>query len=131
MAVNAGILRAVVSFNRVESETAFERHRSRIAMKDVKTALALKKHLTSFLGLQEFSRKYGLGDFYVKLYHMAPKSGGKRDNFALTTDEQWNLELPTMLAGTDSELNSLYQGDLVFGIGINIFNNYSTSARWI
>ncbi|PFX27112.1 hypothetical protein AWC38_SpisGene8180 [Stylophora pistillata] len=37
---------------------------------------------------------------------MAPKSGGKSNNFALTTDEQWNLELPTMLAGIGSELNS-------------------------
>ena len=34
----------------------------------------------------------------MKLYHMAPKPGGKSDNFAITTDEQWNLELPTMLA---------------------------------
>ena len=43
MAVNAGILRAVVSFYRDESETAFDRHKSRIPIKDVKTVLALKK----------------------------------------------------------------------------------------
>ena len=41
MAVNAGILRAVVGFYRIEPETAFERHRSRIPIKDVKTVLAL------------------------------------------------------------------------------------------
>ena len=51
---------------------------------------------------------------------MAPKSGGKSDNFALTTDEQWNLELPIMLAGTESELNSMYLNDLVFSSDINI-----------
>ena len=79
MAVNAGILRAVVSFYRIESETTFERHRSRIPIKDVKTALALIKHPTSFLGLKDLSSKYGLGDFDVNLYHMAPKSGGKSD----------------------------------------------------
>ena len=27
--------------------------------------------------------KYGLRDFDVKLYHMAPKSGGKSDNIIL------------------------------------------------
>ncbi|PFX14849.1 Sushi, von Willebrand factor type A, EGF and pentraxin domain-containing protein 1 [Stylophora pistillata] len=42
-------------------------------------------------GNKELSGKYGLGDFDVKLYHMAPKSGGKSDNFALTTDEQKNF----------------------------------------
>ena len=108
MAVNAGILRAVVNFYRIESETAFDRHRSRIPIKDVKTVLMLKKHIISFLGLKELSGKYGFGDFDVKLYHMALKSGGKSDNFVLTMDEQWNLELSTMLAGTVSELNSIY-----------------------
>ena len=33
MAVNAGILKAVVSFYRIDSETAFERHVSRIPTK--------------------------------------------------------------------------------------------------
>ena len=44
----------------------------------------------------------------MKLYHMVPKSGGKSNNVALTTDEQRNLELPTILAGTGGELNSMY-----------------------
>ena len=56
----------------------------------------------------------------MKLYHMAPKSGGKSDNLTLTTEEQWNLELPTILAGTGSALNSMYWNGLVFGIDINI-----------
>ena len=56
----------------------------------------------------------------MKLYHMAPKSGGKNVNFVLATDEQWNLELPTILAGTGSELNSMYWNGLVVGIDINI-----------
>ena len=45
MAVNAGILKAVVSFYRIDSATAFERHRSRIPVNDVDTVLALKKQL--------------------------------------------------------------------------------------
>ncbi|PFX30018.1 hypothetical protein AWC38_SpisGene5235 [Stylophora pistillata] len=56
---------------------------------------------------------------------MAPKSGGKSDNFSLTTAEQWNLELPTMLAGT----GSMYWSGLVFGIGINISAHYDPCAK--
>ncbi|RMX57890.1 hypothetical protein pdam_00006709 [Pocillopora damicornis] len=48
-----------------------------IPINNVNTILALKKHLISFLGLKELSNKYGLGDFDVKLYHMAPKSEGR------------------------------------------------------
>ena len=53
MAVNDGIFKAVVSFYRIDSETACERHRSRIPINDVDTIPALKKHLISFLGLKE------------------------------------------------------------------------------
>ena len=56
----------------------------------------------------------------MKLHHMAPKSGEKRHNFALTSNERWNLELPTILAGTGSELNSMCWNGLVFCIDINI-----------
>ena len=101
----------LVSFYQIDSETAFERHRSSIPFHNVNTVLALKKHLISFLGLKELSSKYGLRDFDVKL----------RVNFPLTTDDQRNLELPrTILAGTGSELNSMYGNGLVFGIDINI-----------
>ena len=109
MAVNAGIIKAIVSFYRINSDTAFERHRSRIPIRDdLNTVQALKKHLVSFLGLKELSIKYGLGEFEVKIYNMVPKPGGKSDNFAVTTDEQWKLELPNMLDGTGSEMNSMY-----------------------
>ena len=50
MAVNAGILKAVVSFYRIDSETAFERHVSRIPIK-CKRRMDAEKHLISFLGL--------------------------------------------------------------------------------
>ena len=52
--------------------------------------------------------KYGLGDFDIKLYRMAPKPGGKSDNFAITTDDQWKLELPSMLGDSGGEMNSMY-----------------------
>ena len=72
---------------------------------------ALKENLVSFLGLKELSNKYGVkyghGDFEIEMYRIAPKSGGKSDNFAITTNEQWKLELPNMLDGTGSEINSM------------------------
>ena len=74
------------------------------------TVQALKKHFVSFLGLKELSSTYGLRNFEIEniMYHMAPKLGGKRDNFAIATDEQWKLELPSMLDGTENEMNSMY-----------------------
>ena len=47
---------------------------------------------------------------------MVPKPGGKSDNFAVTTDEQWKLGLPNTLDqdGTVSEMNRC--NALVFGI---------------
>ena len=55
----------LVSFYRINSETAFESHRSRIPIKNINTALTLKKHLIWFLGLKElptWPSKYGLRD---------------------------------------------------------------------
>jgi len=75
---------------------------------DVNTVHTLEKHLVSFLGLEELASKYGLGDFDIKVYRMAPKPGGKSDNFVITTDDQWKLELPSMLDDTGSEMNSIY-----------------------
>ena len=33
---------------------------------------------------------------------------GESDNFTITTDDQWKLELPSLLDGTGSEMNSMY-----------------------
>ena len=51
---------------------------------------------------------------------MAPNPGGKSDNFAVTTEEQWKLELPNTLDGTGSEMNSMYFNTLVFGTDRNM-----------
>ena len=78
------------SFYHVNLDTAFERQRSRIPgpINGLNTVHALKKHLIQFLGLKELTIKYGLGDFDIKLYRMAPNPGGKSDNFTITTDDQ-------------------------------------------
>ena len=53
----------------------------------LKYSACSQKHLIQFLGLKELTFKYGLGDFDIKLYRMAPKPCGKSDNFAITTVE--------------------------------------------
>ena len=78
------LFKAIVSFYLVNSDTALERHRSRIPINDLNSVHALKKHLIQFLGLKELTIKFRLGDFDIKLYRMAPKPGGKSDNFAVT-----------------------------------------------
>ena len=65
MAANAGDIKAIVSFYGVNSETAFERHRSCIPINDLYTVHALKKHLIQFLGLKELTIENGLGDFDI------------------------------------------------------------------
>ena len=47
-----------------------------------------REHLVAFLGLKELARKFGRGDSDIKIFRMAPKAGGKSDNFAITTDDQ-------------------------------------------
>ena len=53
MAANAGVVKAIVSFYRIDLDSAFERFRIRIPINDVNTVHALKKHLVAFLGLKE------------------------------------------------------------------------------
>ena len=43
MAANAGVIKAIASFYHVNSNMAFERHRSRIPTNDSNTVHALKK----------------------------------------------------------------------------------------
>ena len=104
--LNAGIIKVNVTFyfyRVINSDTAFERHGSRIPIRDdLNTVQALKKHLVLFLGLKELSLKYGLRESSY-----ATESGRKSDNFAVTLDEQWKLELPNTLDGTGSEMNSM------------------------
>ena len=70
MAANAGVIKAIVSFYRVNQDTAFERHRSRVPINDLNTVHALKKHLIQFLGLKELIIKYSLGDFDIYIFYV-------------------------------------------------------------
>ena len=59
----------------------------------------MKKQLVEFLGLNELATKYGLGNDEVKFNRRSKGIGGKTEKFATTTDGQWQLQLPIMLAG--------------------------------
>ena len=63
---------------------------------------SISTFILAFLGLKV------LGNFDIKVFRMAPKAGGKSVNFAITTDDQWKLELHSLLDGTGSEMNSMY-----------------------
>jgi len=67
MAANSVVVKAIVRFYRIDSDSAFERFRSRIPINDVNKVHALKKHLVAFLGLGELARKFGLVDFDIKV----------------------------------------------------------------
>ena len=54
------VITAIVSFYRVNSDTAFKRNRSRIPSNDLNRVHALKKHIIEIVGLKERTIKYGL-----------------------------------------------------------------------
>ena len=101
MAANAGVVKGIVSFYRVDSNSAFDRFRSRIPIKDINTVHALKKHLVAFLGLKELTRKCGLGDFDIKLFRMAPMRVGKATTSPSpqTTSGSWIYQAYWMAQG--------------------------------
>ena len=80
MAANDGVIKAIVSFYRVNSDRAFERHRSRILINDLNTAHALKKLLIQFLGLKELTLTYGLGDFDSHFFPLECGTAGLREH---------------------------------------------------
>jgi len=94
IAANAGVLKAIVSFHRIDSDSAFERFRGRIPINDVNTVHAPKKHLVAFLGLKELARKFGLGDFDIKVLRMARKRVEKAtaSPSPRTTSGSWNYQ---------------------------------------
>ena len=92
--VTAGVVKAIVSFYRIDSDTVFERQRSRMPINDVITVHALKNHPVSFLGLKELASKYGLGDFDIRVYRMARSRVGKATTSPSpqTTSGSWNYQ---------------------------------------
>ncbi|PFX27712.1 putative gluconokinase [Stylophora pistillata] len=100
------VLKAVVSFYRTGEERPSERYKARLKVQEEhRTLSAFKKNVIDFLGLNEQARKFGLGQFDLKLYRLA-KISGKIENYSLSTQQQLDLELPLLLdSDSESELN--------------------------
>ena len=97
---------AVVSYFR--SSAVIERFRLRISFRDeLKSLTMFKRHLENFLGLKDKARELGINSFELKLFRLT-KSTGANDyqNYAIYTQEQWDLEWPLLFESSGSELNS-------------------------
>ena len=54
------------------------------------------------MGLKEQALQFGIGGFSLKLFRLAKSSTGRCLNFAIVTDEQWQLELPNLISDEGS-----------------------------
>ena len=83
--------------------------------KDVRPGLKLRKRISyfrrsrkkiiEFLGLNEQAQKFGLRSFDLKFCRLT-KINGKAENYAILTQQQLELELPSFLGSDgESELN--------------------------
>jgi len=82
-----------------------------------------KENIIEFLGLNEQAQKFGLGlsynnmgSFNLKFYRLT-KINGKAENYAISTQQHLELELPLLLGSDgESKLNSVCMHLLRFAI---------------
>ena len=100
------VLKAIVSLNRAGEEKPIERYKTRVKVaEENKLFSSFQKNIFECFGLNEQAQKFGLGSFDLKFYRRT-KIDGKAENYAISTQQQLELELPFLL-GSDkgSELN--------------------------
>jgi len=102
------IVKAIVSFYRAGDEKPFERYKARVLLnQDHQESLnSFERLIIDFLGLKDQAKKFGLGQFEIKLFRLA-RSEGKTENYSIATQQQFKLELPQLITG-ESELNGEY-----------------------
>ena len=61
-----------------------------------------QKNILEFLGLNEEAQEFGLRSFDLKMSSRLTKINGKEENYAISTQQQLELELPFLL-GSDGE----------------------------
>ena len=110
MAANAGIIKVNVTFYRIiNSDTAFERHGSRIPIRDnLNTVRALKSTLFRSLASRDCRLNTASENLKSKYIICYRKQEEKATTSLSQLDKQWKLELPNTLDGTGSEMNSMY-----------------------
>ena len=100
------VLKAIVSLYRAGEEKPIERYKTRVKVaEENKLFSSFQKNIIEFLGLNVQAHKFGLGSFDLTFYRLT-KINGKAENYAISTQQQLELELPLLL-GSDgqSELN--------------------------
>ena len=89
-----------------------DRFRSRILFKeDMQSLNVFKRHLDSFLGLKEKAKEVGISAYEIKLFRLTrikTEGGEKTENYAIYTQDQWDMERPLLLGSSGSELNGGY-----------------------
>ena len=98
------VLKAIVSLYRAGEEKPIERYKTRVEVAEENKLFSSFQKI-EFLGLNEPAQKFGLGSFDLKFYRLT-KINGKAENYAITTQQQLELELPFLLGSDgESELN--------------------------
>ena len=100
------VLKAKVSLYRAGEKKPIEEHTTMIKVMEENTLFSsFQKNIIEFLGLNEQAQKFGLRSFDLKFYRLM-KINGKAENYAISTQQQLELELPFLL-GSDggSELS--------------------------
>lgn len=96
------VLKAIVSLYRAGEEKPIERYKTRVKVaEENKLFSSFQRNIIEFLGLNEQAQKFGLGSFDLKFYSRT-KINGKAENYAISTQQQLELELPFLL-GSDGE----------------------------
>ena len=92
------VLKAIVSLYRAGEEKPIERYKTRVKVAEENTLFSsFQKNIIEFLGFNEQAQKFGLGSFDLKFYRLT-KINGKAENYAITTQQQLELELPFLLS---------------------------------
>ena len=98
--------KVILSFNRDDEGSAFERHRGRVPF-DIEKHNSMEiacKHFIEFMRIKQQAGKFGLGGFDLKLFWLE-KIDGKAENFAVVTKAQLEMELPFLMGSATSELS--------------------------
>ena len=96
------VLKAIVSLYRAGEKKPIERHKTRVKVtEETKLFSSLQKNVIEFLRLNEQAQKFGLGSFDLKFYRLT-KINCKAENYAISTQQQLELEFPFLL-GSDGE----------------------------
>ena len=87
-----------LSLYRAGEEKPIERYKTRVkVVEENKLFSSFQKNIIEFLGLNKQAQKFGLKSFDLKFYRLT-KITSKAENYAISTQQQLELELPSCLA---------------------------------